>query len=59
MPRPKLRGETRAVNLNIELALYQEIDKYARTVGISKTFIIEKALKEYLEKNKKALNSLR
>lgn len=58
MSRPKTRGELKALNLNIKAEIFDELNKYAEKTGITKTYMVEKALKEYFEKHKKELESL-
>lgn len=58
MSRPKTRGELKALNLNIKAEIFDELNKYAKKTGITKTYMVEKALKEYFEKHKKELESL-
>lgn len=58
MARPKTRGELKALNLNIKAEISDELNKYVEKTGITKTYMVEKALAEYFEKHKKELESL-
>lgn len=53
MARPKVKGDVKALNLNIDAKLYNEVDKYSLKTGVPKTAITEKALNEYLLNIKK------
>ena len=53
MARPRKEKETRALNLKIDSHVFELLDDYSEKTGISKTFIVEKSLKDYIESNKK------
>lgn len=58
MARPKTRGELKPLNLNIDAVVSDTLSKTANQTGLTKTIIVEKALKEYLEKYKVTFDEL-
>lgn len=56
MSRPKYRGETKALNIQIDAKISDILSKASEKSGITKTRIVENAVKEYIEKNKDKLN---
>ena len=50
MPRAKKDGKF--VNVYMEKSIADAADRYSEKTGVSKTKVIEKALEEYLEKQK-------
>lgn len=58
MSRPKTRGDLKALNLNIKAEISNELNKYVQKTGITKTYMVEKALTEYFEKHRKELDNL-
>lgn len=58
MSRPKTRGDLKALNLNIKAEISDKLNKYVEKTGITKTYVVEKALLEYFEKHKKELEAL-
>ena len=46
MSRHKTRGDLIALNLNIKAEISDELNKYVEKTGITKTYMVEKALKE-------------
>lgn len=50
MARPKMK-ESKAVNINMDIAVLEKLEKYCEETGLTKTVAIERILKQYLEKN--------
>lgn len=59
MARPKTRGYLKALNLNIKAEISDKLNEYAEKTGITKTYMVEKALTEYFEKHQKELEALK
>ena len=59
MARPKIRGDIKALNINIDAHIADELTRISNETGISKTKIVEKALRNYFDNNQKNLNSLK
>lgn len=59
MPRPKTRGETIALNVNIDSTLAKQLADNCLKTGITKTVMVEKALKEYFETHSKEIELLK
>ena len=49
MARPKSK-ESKAVNINMDITILQELEKYCEETGLTKTVAIERILKQYFEK---------
>ena len=58
MARPKKEKETRTLNLKIDSSIFNLLDDYSKNTGISKTFIVEKTLNDFLEHNKKEIKAV-
>ena len=48
----QLRNKTKVLSVRLEDALYEELQKYIDDNGIVKTRLVEKMVREYLDKNK-------
>lgn len=59
MPRPKTRGETKPLNVNIDSTLANRLSENCNKTGISKTMMVEKALKEYFANHSEEIESLK
>lgn len=59
MARPKTRGDLKALNLNIKAEISDKLNEYVEKTGITKTYMVEKALTEYFEKHQKELEALK
>ena len=49
MARPKTK-ESKAVNINMDVAVLAKLEKYCEETGLAKTTAIERILKQFLEK---------
>ena len=58
MARPKTRGDLKTLNINIKAEVSEELNRYVEKTGITKTYMVEKALAEYFENHRKELESL-
>lgn len=58
MARPKTRGDLKTLNINIKAEVSEELNRYVEKTGITKTYMVEKALSEYFENHRKELESL-
>jgi RecB family exonuclease len=52
MARPKSK-ESKAVNINMDVTVLQELEKYCEETGLTKTTAIERILKQYFESQNK------
>ncbi len=59
MARPKTRGETKPLNVNINSDLAGRLAENCSKTGISKTTMVEKALKEYFNNHSEELELLK
>ncbi|MDE6407951.1 MAG: type II toxin-antitoxin system VapB family antitoxin [Anaeroplasmataceae bacterium] len=50
MPKPK--KEFKVLNIKIDLEIANLLEKYAYEAGQTKTIVVERALKEYINKSK-------
>jgi hypothetical protein len=48
MARPKSK-ESKAVNINMDVTVLQELEKYCEETGLAKTVAIERILKQFFE----------
>lgn len=44
---------SKALNCQIKEEIWIALDEYCRTTGVNKTFVAEKSISEYLDKQKK------
>jgi antitoxin component of RelBE/YafQ-DinJ toxin-antitoxin module len=51
MARPKSK-ESKAVNINMDVTVLQELEKYCEETGLTKTVAIERILKQFFEEQK-------
>lgn len=51
MGRYKVK-ESHPITLRMELELYDQLEEFCNEFGQSKTIAVERAVKEYIEKNK-------
>lgn len=51
MARPKSK-ESKAVNINMDIAVLQDLEKYCAETGLAKTVAIERILKQFFENQK-------
>jgi len=58
MARPKKDKQTRSINMRIDKEVFDLLDDVSEKTGITKTAIMEKALRYYLELNKKELKAI-
>ena len=58
MARPKKDKQTRSINMRIDKEVFDLLDDVSEKTGITKTAIMEKALRDYLESNKKELKAI-
>ena len=52
MARPKSK-ESKAVNINMDVTVLQDLEKYCEETGLTKTTVIERILKQYFEAQNK------
>ena len=52
MARPKSK-ESKAVNINMDVTVLQDLEKYCEETGLAKTTAIERILKQYFEAQNK------
>lgn len=52
MARPKSK-ESKAVNINMDITILQELEKYCEETGLAKTVAIERILKQFFENQNK------
>lgn len=52
MARPKSK-ESKAVNINMDVTVLQDLEKYCEETGLTKTTAIERILKQYFETQNK------
>lgn len=48
MPRPK--KDYKILNIKLDSNIYKELDIFCKSIGQTKTYAVEKAIKEYLKK---------
>lgn len=48
MARPKVK-ESKAVNINMDIAVLTRLEKYCEETGLTKTTAIERILKQFFE----------
>ena len=48
MARPKSK-ESKAVNINMDVTVLQDLEKYCEETGLTKTVAIERILKQFFE----------
>ena len=58
MARPKKDKQTRSINMRIDKEVFDLLDEVSGKTGNTKTAIMEKALRDYLENNKKELKAI-
>ena len=58
MARPKKDKQKQAINMRIDKEVYDLLDDVSEKTGITKTAIMEKALRNYFETNKKELKAI-
>lgn len=59
MARPKIRGELKALNINIDADIAEKLSEISQITNIPKTAIVERALKEYFAKHNKEFEKLK
>ena len=52
MARPKSK-ESKAVNINMDVTVLQDLEKYCEETGLTKTVAIERILKQFFENQNK------
>lgn len=57
MPRPRKDGVN--LNLKIDKQIYDDLNDFSTDSGQTKTFIVEKALKEYMTKYERMKDMLK
>jgi predicted transcriptional regulator len=50
---PRQKKDARPLNIKLQTEVYDLLDKYTADTGVPKTVVVEKALAEYLKKQKK------
>lgn len=58
MARPKKKNDTKSLNIKIDSKVFKLLDETSDKTGITKTSLVEKALKRYLENNKGVLKAV-
>lgn len=58
MGRPKTRGDLKPLNLNIQANISDKLNYFTENTGITKTYMVERALSEYFDKHGNELDAL-